>query len=107
MGVAIRAEIKEGANILVKLYKLITKQVYIYHERCVRINLEYEMNTLKYVFAPYIVLADWDETKWHYAWTRREALEWMDCYPKTQVAMVKRRLLQSRITRDDIITVRF
>ncbi len=31
-------EIKECADFRAKLYKLIIKQVYIYHERCVRIT---------------------------------------------------------------------
>lgn len=65
------------------------------------------MKALKYVFAPYAVLADWDETKWHYAWTRREAMEWMACYPKTQVAIVKVRPFSSYVKYSDIVAARF
>ena len=65
------------------------------------------MNALKYVFAPYAVLADWDDTKWHYAWTRREAMEWMACYPKTQVAIVRVWPFKSYVKYSDIVAARF
>jgi hypothetical protein len=65
------------------------------------------MKALKYVFAPYAVLADWGDVQWHYAWTRREAMEWMACYPTTQVAVVKIRPFSSHVTRDDVIAARF
>lgn len=42
--------------------------------------------------APLTVCADWaDGVKLHKAWTRREALEWMRCYPVDAVVVVRDR----------------
>jgi hypothetical protein len=64
------------------------------------------MNTLKYVFAPYAVLAEWGDVQWHYAWTRREALEWMACYPKTGAIVVKVPRLRTYLKFSDMIAAR-
>lgn len=40
------------------------------------------MKTLKRLFAPYMVSALWGgKYHHHFAWTLREAREWMACYP--------------------------
>jgi hypothetical protein len=84
-----------------------TKQVYIYYIQIEWITKEFKMNTLKYVFAPYAVLAEWGDVQWHFAWTRREAMEWVACYPKTGAIVVKVPRLRSYLKFSDMIAARF
>ena len=43
---------------------------------------------LKRLFAPYIIVAHWGKPRVHYAWTRREAFQWLSAYPASATVCV-------------------
>lgn len=46
------------------------------------------MKTLAKIFAPYIIIAQWGTPRVHYAWTRREAFQWLAAYPASAQVVV-------------------
>jgi len=55
------------------------------------------MKLIKWLFAPYAVIARWDGLHLHLAWSRDEALAWMACYPKTMVVIVKQGMFSNKV----------